>query len=416
MAKTGLSFSQAMGPTFRQTIAGLFAHPAMNESVMLEGHRQATLQRAMASEGEYLVAAQDTTFYNYTTHPAMTGLGTIQGDIKGIIQHNVLLMTQTEHPLGLLDQQYWSRQGEKPFAGKESQKWANGLTVVNQQLGQSAKPVVLVQDREADIFEFFQAPRAPSVALLVRVHQPRHLELVSSGEVLKLAELGAHVPVMGHHQVAVLRQHQQVRLRLSLQACQVHVWPHKDRSPAKHKSQPLWVVIAREVGAVDEAGMDVFNPDEAAEWFLLSSLGVETEEDAQRLVGFYSLRWRIERFHYVLKSGALQVERMQFSDLQTMVNALAFYSVVGWQLLGLTYLVRDQPGAPAVSCFSASEIGLLEGLSHRSITTVSQAILALGGLVGFSPCRKQPLPGLKVLSQAVERFYYLKLGYGLNPN
>ncbi len=405
-----------MGPTFRQTIAGLFAHQTMNESVMLEGHLQATLQRAQASEGEYLVAAQDTTYYNYSTHQAMTGLGTIQGDIKGVMQHNVLLMTQTGQPLGLLDQQYWSRQGDKPFVGKESQKWTNGLAAVNQHLGQSAKPVVVVQDREADIVAFFTAQRAASVALLVRVHQPRQLELIASGQRRKLTELVAHLPVMGHHQVEVLRQHKVVRLRLSLQACQVHVWPHKDRSPAKHKSPPLWVVIAREIGAVNEQGLDVFDSRQAAEWFLLSSLGVETESDAQRLVGFYSLRWRIERFHYVLKSGALQVEKMQFDDLQTMLNALAFYSVVGWQLLSMTYWVRAQPDASAVSYFTESEVGLLARLSKGPVTTISQAALALGRLVGFAPCRKQPLPGLRVLSQAVERFYFIKLGYGLNPN
>lgn len=383
---------------------------------MLEGHLAATLQRAKDCQGDYLIAAQDTTYYNYTTHQAMTGLGTIQGDIKGIAQHNVLLMSQTGVPLGLLDQQYWSRQSDKPFEGKESLKWTNGLAAVNRHLGQSARPVVLVQDREADIFAFFKAQRAPSVDLLVRVHQPRNLEVASSGEVYKLAGLAAHLPVLGEGEAEVLRGYQLVRLRLQLQACKIYVWPDKNHSVARHKTEPLWVVIAREVGALTEQGTDVFDDRQAAEWYLVSTLAVESESDARRIVGFYSLRWRIERFHYVLKSGGLQVEKLQFDDLQTMVNALAFYSVVGWHLLGITYAVRTGADSPAESCFEKSDIALLERLSQGPVTTVGQATLAIGKLVGFTPSRRQPMPGVKVLCQALERFYYIKIGYGLNPN
>jgi hypothetical protein len=34
----------------------------------------------------------------------------------------------------------------------------------------------------------------------------------------------------------------------------------------------------------------------------------------------------------------------------------------------------------------------------------------LAALVGFARSKKQPLPGVKVLAQAIERFYYVKLG------
>ena len=62
--------------------------------------------------------------------------------------------------------------------------------------------------------------------------------------------------------------------------------------------------------------------------------------EMERLTYFYSLRWRLERLHYTLKSGALDVEKLQFDDLTTTLNALAFYSVVAWQLLAIVYLTR----------------------------------------------------------------------------
>jgi hypothetical protein len=59
---------------------------------MLSGHVAATRARAQASESEYLIAAQDTTYYNYSGQAQMSGLGVIQGKVRGLMQHNVLLM------------------------------------------------------------------------------------------------------------------------------------------------------------------------------------------------------------------------------------------------------------------------------------------------------------------------------------
>jgi hypothetical protein len=314
---SGQSFSQALGPSFRQAISAVFADKRMSGEVMLAGHLQATLQRAKACEDDYLIAVQDTTFYNYTTHPAMEGLGDIQPGVKGIIQHNVLLLNSTGLPLGLLDQQYWSRHAgdEVAFQGKESGKWANGLKEVNKHLGDSGKKVVVVQDREADIFSFFKHERKEGIELLVRVHQPGNLQIMQSGQVVKLANAGAHLAVKGTKEVSITRDGKAVSLTLSLQAGKVHVLPDKDLSAARHKTQALSLVIAREVGAVDEKGQDVCKEEEAAEWYLLTSLPSESLLEVERVVAFYSLRWRIERLHYTLKSGALKVEKLQFDSL-----------------------------------------------------------------------------------------------------
>lgn len=381
---------------------------------MLEGHLAATIQRAKATEGNYLLAIQDTTYYNYTTHKAMQGLGTIRGQIKGIMQHNVLLTSQLGMPLGIINQQHWSREGDLEFDGKESLKWERGLKAVNVKLAQVGKQVVVVQDREADILDFFNAPRAPNVDLLVRVHQPRYLSVVDSGQVLALPDLSAALPVVGHQRVGIERDGKSIDLDLSLQAGQVQVLAGKNASVQTQHSAALSVVIAREVGAFDEKGASVFEADKAAVWFLLSSLPIDTQEDIERITRFYSLRWRIERFHYTLKSGALQVEKRQFDDLQTMINGLVFYSVVGWHLLWLTYLVRQCADADAGCCFDSTELGVLEKVGKQPLGTVREAILCLSKLVGFAPSTKQPLPGIRVLTQALERFYYLKMGFQLN--
>jgi hypothetical protein len=51
-----------MGNSFRQTIAGLFSRDTMNSDVMLSGHIEATKKRVENTEGDYVIAPQDTTY------------------------------------------------------------------------------------------------------------------------------------------------------------------------------------------------------------------------------------------------------------------------------------------------------------------------------------------------------------------
>lgn len=400
-----------MGDSFRQTMAGIFSAPKMTPNIMLEGHIANTIARANSSPDEYLIAAQDTTYYNYSGHHQMKGLGVIKDRIKGVMQHNILLMSELGQPLGLLDQQYWTRKGGKNFEGKESEKWFNGLSAVNKHLGNCGKKVVLVEDREADIFDFFKAQRADSIELLVRVYEPRNMEVLASGQIVKLEGATEHLSDYGCKEVVIQRNNREVKLTLSLRAGAVSVHPRKDLSIKKHSTQGLSLVVAEEVACVDcKTGENLFDKKERAIWYLLTSLPIENLEDVQRIVNFYALRWRIERLHYTLKSGALNVEKLQFDDLDTTLNALAFYSIVAWQILSVTYLVRQDAEVPASDFFEEQEIEILKKVSKKEIQTIREAVLALCKIVGFAPSKKQPLPGVKVLAQAFERFYYIKLG------
>jgi hypothetical protein len=404
--QSGFSFSSALGNTFRQAVAHIFSKQAMDTDNMLAGHNQATLQRIRESESDWIVVAQDTTYYNYSGHKQLQGLGPIQGNLKGVLQHNVLAMDQTGLPLGLLNQQNWTRKGLNAFEN-ESEKWFNGLEAVNKQLAGLAKQVVLVQDREADIFDFFKAERAANVNLLVRIHQPRKVEVVADGQVFALQQAITHLPELGQMQVEIYRNNQPVRLFLSICAGQVSILPDKDLSVSKHKAANLYLVWAQEIDCLDEQGESVFDAQQAASWILLTSLPVSCAQQAFQVVGFYALRWRVERLHLVLKSGGMQVEKLQFDDVHTLFNALAFYSIVAWRALYLTYLVRQAPNLPANKVFNETEIKLLQGKVKKPVETLSQAVKAVAMLVNFQPTKKQPLPGVKLLCQALVKLNHM---------
>ena len=388
----------------------------MSHSKMLSGHVASTQARAQACDSEYLIAAQDTTYYNYSGQTQMSGLGVIQGKVRGLMQHNVLL-NENGQPLGWIDQQYWTRGGAMDWSPseKESLKWFKGLAAVNQQAQKVSKRWVVTGDRESDIFGFFKAPRESNVDLLVRVFQPRQVEVVSAGQVCSLATVAAHLDDYGRYVVQIERQYdgkrRTVELTLQLQAATVHIHPNKDSSAARHKTQALSLVVATEVACLEvESQADCFDADNALCWSLLTSLPIETPEDVQRILRFYALRWRIERLHFTLKSGALNVEKLQFDDVHTLVNALTFYSVVAWQLLGLTYALRHDPEQAAEVLFDSNELTLLHRISGKPVDSLRQATLALTKLVGFVPSKKQPLPGVKVLANAIERFFFVKKG------
>lgn len=389
----------------------------MKHSTMLSGHLAATRARVQASDSEYLIAAQDTTYYNYSGQTQMAGLGVIQGKVRGLMQHNVLLLDDRGLPLGVIDQQYWTRDGamDWPASQKESQKWFNGLAAVNQQAQGLTQRWVVTCDRESDIFDFFKAPRESNVELLVRVFQPRRVEVSAAGKVCPLPTVAAHLDDYGQYSVQIERhcggQRRTVDLTLHLHAATVHIYPNQDLSPARHKTQPLSLVVATEVACVDtKTQADCFDADHALSWSLLTTLPIDHADDVQRIVRFYALRWRIERLHFTLKSGALDVEKLQFDDVHTLVNALAFYSVVAWQLLGLTYALRHDPEQSAETMFDSDELTLLHQLSGKPVDSLRQATLALVKLVGFAPSKKQPWPGVKVLATAIERFFFVKQG------
>jgi hypothetical protein len=403
-----------MGSSFRQTVAGIFARQEMNETLMLSSHLESTLSRMAASDGVYIIAAQDTTYYNYSGQKELSGLGIIQGKVRGLMQHNVLMLSESGIPLGLLSQQYWTRQGGKdlPPGEKESNKWHKGLHAINEHTGQLPKRIVAVEDREGDIFSFFKAERQPNVELLVRVHQPRTLEVLRGGEICKLTAVQPYLSDYGQMTVDINRDNRAVQLILSLRAGAVDIYPDPGLSISKHKTQGFSLVIAQEVACIDLKTQQQIEPPPApAIWYLLTTLPVSEREEVTRIVHFYALRWRIERFHYTLKSGALQVEKLQFDDIHTLINALVFYSVVAWQLLAITYALRENPQQPPELLFEPSEIQILQQICAKKVTSLGDAVLALAGIIGFAPSKKQPFPGVKVLATALDRFAFIKLGF-----
>jgi hypothetical protein len=390
----------------------------MSVEKMLAGHVAQTAQRCQ--EQSEVIVAQDTTELNYTTHKGAKGLGPINAHpvSRGLLMHTALALTAEGVPVGLLSQETWARDPAtfgtaaqrrcRPVVEKESQKWLTGLQGVAAALPTGPR-VVLVQDREADVFAFLAAPRPAHIELIVRVCQPRRVEVEAGSEGGPRTVLAAarQAPVLGQVRVQVPRKPDQPEHEavLELAAAAVGVKaPRRRSADVPATSQALWVVRATEIAP--PAGRTPI------EWILLTTAVVDSLAAASRCVHDYALRWRVERFHYTLKQGCT-VERLQFEEAHTLKNALALYSIVAWRLLWLTYTARQQPRAPATELMSPLELRVLEEATQGAVSTAREAIRAIARLGGFptNPAAKEP--GVKVLWRGLRRFEAMVEGWVL---
>ena len=158
-------------------------NPNVSHERIIEVERRATVQRAAAVPGEVILAVQDTTAFNFADRAALDGLGVLDDNhTPGFFAHTTLAVSEQGVPLGLLEQQVWSRPPHpnrvrnahqaKPITEKESFKWLAGLPP----RVSPTQTMVTVCDREADIYELFQDAHNRTVDFVVRAVRNRRLE------------------------------------------------------------------------------------------------------------------------------------------------------------------------------------------------------------------------------------------------
>ena len=155
---------------------------------MLKAHYIETVRRASKVESPYILAIQDKTTLNFTTHTAKTELGRVCGKGKtsqyGLFQHSTLLVTSTNEPLGLIDVKHFDyddydltkARHKRPIEEKYSFSWIEASRNRRERLKDISKPVITVADRESDIFEFAHDLISHNEQFVVRAQHNRFIE------------------------------------------------------------------------------------------------------------------------------------------------------------------------------------------------------------------------------------------------
>lgn len=388
----------------------LFDNDKMSPEAIIMSHRLQTIERI--KEHKIVLDLQDTTTLDYTHHPNVQGMGlcTTSENVKGVLVHSSLAVTTQGRPLGLLYEKFWTRDPEErgkrhqrkdlPIEAKESFKWLEALEHSLKDIPSDIM-VVTVCDREADIYDFFYKAISEGKHLLIRATRDRKL----SGEDKYLLSEVESSPIAGETVVNIPRDTKHKlkprEARLSVQFCPVTINPPKHRKSDKTLTNlNLYAILVKEVNP--PAGIDPMH------WLLLTTLPVITIEEAVEKVGWYTQRWKIERYHLTLKSGC-KVEELQLETLERLQNALAVYSIIAWRILSITYEARETPDSPCTVVLKDHEWKALCCMANKvpvppkTPPTLKEAVLLIAKLGGFLARKRDGEPGVIVLWRGMSR-------------
>lgn len=385
-------------------------HSETSMEKLLKPHYEAT-QRRVAAE-RLVLAVQDTTSLNYSTHPATENLGPIGSSEEGIIGllvHSTMAFDAQGTPLGLLDVQCWARDAatfgkrhrrrELPLAEKESSKWLKSFRrVAEVQRQVPGTRLVSIGDRESDIYELFREARAEAQGpwLLVRAERDRLL-VEGQGH---LWDRVAQQPAAGMQEIQVPRRGNRPgrQARLEVRFASLTLQPPK----GKERLGPvrLEAVLAQEVEAP--------SGNKPLRWMLLTTCPVESFEDACEKLGWYTRRWGIEVYHRTLKSGC-QIEQRQLGAADRIEACLAIDLVVGWRIFHLAKLGREIPDVPCTVFFEEAEWKALVAYVTRNPTpperppSLREAMRMAASLGGFLGRKGDGEPGTQTLWLGLQR-------------
>lgn len=405
-----------------------FSNERVCEGDILAGHFESTSQRAAAVEGPILVL-HDTTEFSYQRDDAKEiGItktirwgkdkaGMIrQHTVQGILMHSSLAVTTQGLPLGLAAVKVWTRKHFKgcnalkrrvnptrvPIAKKESIRWLQNLQQSTNLL-KDARKCVHIGDRESDIFELFCAAQRAGTHFLVRTCVDRLAE--DGGQ--RVSEIMKKVRVKGHHRIST-KDHQgnTVPVLLEIKYQRVKILPPDGKS-ANYGPQILTVIHARETGTPRNR--------KRIDWKLLTNLPVDSLKAAIEKLRWYALRWRIELFHKILKSGC-KAEDSRMRSAHRLANLIAVFCILSWRVFWMTMLRRTHPEAQPKLALTTLEVSLLDKLVSAKASTPKTATLAdylikIARLGGYLARRNDPPPGNKVMWRGLTRLTDIELGY-----
>jgi hypothetical protein len=135
---------------------------------------------------------------------------------------------------------------------------------------------------------------------------------------------------------------------------------------------------------------------------------------------WYAMRWKIELFHKILKSGC-KAEDSKLRSAERLVNLISIFCIVSWRIFWMTMLNRAAPKAPPNLALTATEMHLLDHLvpdkhasPHRK--SVSRYLIKIARLGGYLARANDPAPGNIVMWRGLSRLTDLELGAFIGVN
>jgi hypothetical protein len=390
-----------------------------------------------AAAGKLVVCIQDTTQINLSTHvgrlqPGDGRLGATNNkdsnDLGFFLHPGLVLDAIDATPYGYAAIKIWNRdlagkdKHERkylrlPIEDKESYKWIEVSQAAKDVLTDTVEGMVIVQDREGDLYEQFATIPDERTALLIRASSNRRL---ADGK--KLFDATAGQASQGSYSVQVTAQGKRKARMANIEIRYLPVVLIRPRTASGSllKSLPLYLIEARETG---------YSGEDAICWRLLTTLDVPDIDTARTCIEWYSWRWTIEEVFRILKKEGFNIEA---SELER-GGSVRKLSVLMMEVIIKLFLMRLAYAEPEINisadrCFNENEllflehqISALEGRTQKQknphagndLKRYAWAIARLGGWKGYESKRH---PGITTLWIGLKYFYAAFQGWEIHRN
>jgi Transposase DNA-binding/Transposase Tn5 dimerisation domain len=415
------------------------SNPRVTEAHILRGHFSATRDRftqliananvgvEVSSEDSMMLVLHDTTELSYRREDA-TRVGMI-GKLAdytqcGVMMHSALVITTEGLPLGLAAAKFWTRSHFKgtnalkrkinptriPIEQKESFRWLHNVRESTQLLADASR-CVHIGDRESDIYELFCQASALGTHFLLRTCVDR---LAGDGRHTIADEMQA-IQCKGLHRIEIVDNKGKTEIvELEIKYRRLRVLPPIGK---QKRYPPLDLTVLHATERVKANVSPKARP--LIDWKLITDLPIDAPAQAVEKLRWYALRWKIEVFHKVLKSGC-KVEEAKLRSAQRLTNLIALQCILAWRIFWLTMVNRAMQQASATLVFTVDEIAVFEALMRNkkrgkpmAADTAQYRLTQLAKLGGYLARTRDPPPGNMVIWRGLQRLHDIALGFTL---
>jgi len=412
----------------------LLDNERITEEDILAGHFSATETRVSATDGHILVL-HDTSEFSYTREENNIGntrkirknvgknfVGGKQYFTKcGVLMHTTLAISEDGLPLGLGAVKFWTRKDFKgteqqkrhinptrvPIEEKESFRWVESLRQSTTRFG-TPERCVHIADRESDMYEFFNEAKATKSHFLVRICVNRR---TTSG--INVYEQMRKQPVAGIYKISFTDENgKAVETELEIKFKTVELQPSDGRKAKIYGPLKVSIIFAKEVS-------NRKNGRPPIDWKLVTDLPISCLAEAVEKLRWYALRWRIEIFFKILKSGC-RAEDLKLREYERITKLISIYCILGWRVFWMTMMNREVQTAPASLALTEVEIKILDHLfpqvDQRRKKILSDYILKVARLGGYLARSSDPPPGNQIIWRGLKKLGEINIGVKIGLN
>ncbi|MHC1777778.1 MAG: IS4 family transposase [Lentimicrobium sp.] len=222
---------------------------------------------------------------------------------------------QSGFPIGFSDIKVWNRSNEKTTKyerenkklsteAKESYKWIDSSIKSKEVLAQ-ATTVIIVQDREGDIYKQFAIVPDPRTHLFIRSKADSML-----AEGVKLFNKLASCEAAGTYSINLPGDKRKKQIKrtatLEVRFCPIKIQRPGSASKNLKSGIELYAVEAKEKNA---------KSDKTINWKILTTLPETNMEEALCIIEWYSWRWIIKEIFKILKVEGYNIKQVSWNRL-----------------------------------------------------------------------------------------------------